>query len=118
MPLRLDVDFRAVSPDAIGECLAEKYKVVKATPNSSIWVFGGPSLTIAFKPAMNGCAPVDMTDWPGPDHMGDPKGEPELMGAWSMGYFGPYAYPNGLSRAVNHAWHWSGAAAALSSGLM
>lgn len=104
----------SVSLDAIRACLVPQYKVVKESPNSNNWAFGGPSLTVEFKPEVNGYVLVDITDRPWPDHMGDPKTEPELMGAWSMGYFGPYAYPNGLNRATSQAWHWSGAAEAVS----
>ena len=103
-----------VSLDAIRKCLAAQYTVVRESPNANNWVFGGPSLTVEFKPEVNGYVLVDITDRPWPDHMGDPRTEPELMGAWSMGYFGPYAYPNGLSRAISQAWHWSAAAAAVS----
>lgn len=48
-----------------------------------------------------------------PDGMGDPKAEPELFAAWSMGFFGPFAYPQGLGRAVEQARHWPAARAAV-----
>lgn len=102
-----------VSLDSVRERLAPHYNVVKENAGPGNWL-SGPSLTVEFNPVINGYIVVDLIDRPWPDHMGDPKEEPELMGAWSMGYFGPYAYPNGLNRAVNQAWHWAGAAAAVS----
>ncbi|MDJ0847938.1 MAG: hypothetical protein QNK04_06055 [Myxococcota bacterium] len=39
--------------------------------------------------------------------MGDPQREPLLMGAWSMGHFGPFAYPGGLERAAQQCWGWA-----------
>ncbi len=104
----------SVSPDAIRACLAGQYRIVKENQGAESWEFGGPSLTVEYMPEVNGYVLVDIADRPWPDHMGDPKTEPNLMGAWSMGYFGPYAYPNGLGRAVSQSWHWSGAAAAVS----
>jgi hypothetical protein len=41
--------------------------------------------------------------------MGDPKTETTLFGAWSMGHFGPFAYPHGLQRATQQAWSWQDA---------
>jgi hypothetical protein len=38
--------------------------------------------------------------------MGDPKLDPMTFGAWSMGHFGPLAYPGGLGGARQHAWSW------------
>jgi hypothetical protein len=38
--------------------------------------------------------------------MGDPKADPFTFAAWTMGHFGPLAYPQGLRRAVEQAWSW------------
>jgi hypothetical protein len=38
--------------------------------------------------------------------MGDPKSDPITLAAWSMGHFGPFAYPASLARAGQHAWAW------------
>jgi hypothetical protein len=38
--------------------------------------------------------------------MGDPKSDPWTFGAWTMGYFGPFAFPGSLARARQHAWSW------------
>lgn len=66
----------------------------------------GPSLVIAFRPEVNGYATVDLQSQRWPDHMGDPKGEPMLFGAWTMGHFGPFTFPGNLERAVQQAWGW------------
>jgi hypothetical protein len=70
------------------------------------WFFGGPRLTIPFRREVNGYVMVDSVDRPWPDHMGDPKKAPLIFGAWSMGHFGPFAYPGGLARAGQHSWNW------------
>ncbi len=38
--------------------------------------------------------------------MGDPKSDLTTFAAWSMGHFGPYAFPGSLARAQQHAWAW------------
>ena len=70
------------------------------------WEFFGPSITIAFRPEVNGFIAVDVIDRPWPDSMGDPEEDATLFGAWAMGYFGPGAFPQGLERAEEQAWAW------------
>ena len=70
------------------------------------WVFGGPSAVIAYRPEANGILVIDTVDHPWPDSMGDPKTDSMVFGAWVMGQFGPFAYPNGLQRATQQAWAW------------
>ena len=50
-----------------------------------------------------------------PDSMGDPKEDVDLFGAWSMGAFGPLAFPGNLKRAAEQAVAFEGAAAAVSA---
>jgi hypothetical protein len=38
--------------------------------------------------------------------MGDPQSDSMTFAAWSMGHFGPFAYPGSLARARQHAWSW------------
>ena len=71
------------------------------------WPFGGPSLTLTFRPEVNGFAAVDVIDRPWPDHMGDAQKEALLLGAWAMGHFGPFAYPGNLLRAGQQSWAWA-----------
>ena len=72
---------------------------------SNAWL-GGDSLVIAYRPEVNGYLSIDLLNKPWPDHMGDPKREPDLFTAWSMGSFGPLAYPAGLERSRQHSWAW------------
>lgn len=89
------------------------FQIVKEVWETSDWEFGGPSLIVEYKPSVNGYISVDVVEHRWPDNMGDPKQDPKLFGAWSMGHFGPYAYPNGLKRAVEQSWSWKGAAQAV-----
>ena len=49
---------------------------------------------------------VSVLDRQWPDGMGDPTVDPELFGAWTMGFFGPSTFPGGLRRAVEQAYAW------------
>ncbi|WP_158265349.1 DUF4261 domain-containing protein [Blastopirellula marina] len=75
---------------------------------SEQWALGGASLQVVFDEALNGMVTIDTVEHPWPDHMGDPKDEAILFGAWAMGNFGPYAYPGGLFRASQQSWNWEG----------
>lgn len=86
------------------------FSLVDERPAADNWEFGGPSVTVAYQPEVNGYATVDVVDRPWPDRMGDPKNEVTLFGAWSMGWFGPHTFPGGLDRAVQQAWSWPEAA--------
>lgn len=90
---------RPVPLDALADALRE-FEVVNRSDEVTDWAFGGSSLSLAFRPEVNGYVSVDTVDRPWPDHMGDPKTDPMLFGAWSMGHFGPFTFPNGLSRAA------------------
>jgi hypothetical protein len=96
---------RTPSLDEIESALAD-FEVVKRNTTGSDWALSGPAVTIPLDPENNGYATVDIVDRPWPDHMGDPKTEPMLIGAWSMGHFGPFAYPGGLARAAQQSWTW------------
>jgi len=70
------------------------------------WAFGGPSLTLTFRPEVNGAAVVDVVDQPWPDAMGHPQESPDIFGAWTFGQFGPFTYPGNLMRAAEQSWGW------------
>jgi hypothetical protein len=76
------------------------FDVVKEVPAAQHEVFSGPGLTVAFLPEVNGYVAVDVVNQPWPDLMGDPKSDPLTFGAWTMGHFGPLAFPRGLARAA------------------
>lgn len=73
------------------------------------WALGGDSLVMPYGDGDAGSLLVDVVHRPWPDAMGDPQSESELFCAWSMGHFGPFAYPGDLARAAQQAWHWPGA---------
>lgn len=75
-------------------------------PAREEWAFGGPTVIIRFLPQVNGYAIVDLVNGTWPDGMGDPKSDPSTFSAWLMGFFGPFAFPGGLTRARQHAWSW------------
>lgn len=68
----------------------------------------GPSLVLRYRPEVNGFIAVDVVDRPWPDDMGHPQKAPELFAAWSMGHFGPFAFPGSLERACQQSWQLSG----------
>ncbi|HEY3898454.1 MAG TPA: DUF4261 domain-containing protein [Chthoniobacter sp.] len=82
------------------------YKVLKEVEGTDEPWLGGPSLVLEYRREVNGFVAVDLVPARWPDHMGDSKQEPMLFGAWSMGHFGPYAYPFGLQRATEQKWRW------------
>ena len=82
------------------------FDILKRIPASENTYFHGESALIAFRPEANGFAAIDVVAEPWPDSMGDPDAEPMLFGAWSMGSFGPFAFPGSLTRAGEQSWGW------------
>jgi len=82
------------------------FDIVKETPAQENWAFGSTTLTLPFLPEVNGYAALDVVNQPWPDTMGDPKCDSITFAAWSMGHFGPLAYPGSMTRARQHAWSW------------
>jgi len=85
------------------------FEIAREGPTSGNWQFGGDALLIPFRPEVNGYLLVDVVDQPWPDSMGgkDTESDAMTLGAWSMGFFGPFAYPGGLERARQHSWAWA-----------
>ena len=67
------------------------------------------TLVYAFRPEVGGHLLVTPTLAPWPDDMGDPDESPERFVAWSLGQFGPLAFPGGLERAASQSWGWDDA---------
>jgi hypothetical protein len=82
------------------------WNVVGSTAANADWQLSAASLVVAYRPDVNGKITIDCVNHPWPDAMGDPKQDPTTFGAWSMGYFGPFTYPQGLARAGQHSWSW------------
>lgn len=83
-----------------------QFKPSDTRPASDNREFRGPSVTLPFRPEVNGYVSVDIVERPWPDAFGDPKEEWRLFGAWALGNFGPFAYPGGLKRASEQCWAW------------
>lgn len=97
----------------LAQALAAEFTIARQNPQTGPWQFGGPSLLVAYRPELNGYALLDLVHERWPDHMGDPKNDTTLFGAWTMGFFGLHTYPGGLARAVQQSWSWSEAGAAV-----
>jgi hypothetical protein len=82
------------------------FEIAKEVEASDQWAMRGASVVVPYLPKKNGYVVVDVVNRAWPDSMGDPKSDPILFGAWSMGQFGPGAFPRGLPRARQHAWSW------------
>jgi hypothetical protein len=95
----------AVGIDEIKGLLTD-FDIFKEVEAAEEWAYAGPSVVAKYRPEANGLVAVDVVDRAWPDKMGDPEKEATLFGAWSMGHFGPYAYPHGLERATEQAWQW------------
>jgi hypothetical protein len=78
----------------------------RQTKNPS-WPFSGPSITVAFRPEINGFMVVDIVNHSWPDSMGEARVDPVLFGAWSLGNFGPFTHPGALARATQQSLLWN-----------
>ncbi|MFN8612004.1 MAG: DUF4261 domain-containing protein [Vulcanimicrobiota bacterium] len=70
------------------------------------WEVSSRGLLFPYRPEVNGWLDLDVVDLPWPDSMGGPQEQPALFAAWSMGHFGPFAWPGALQRAQEQAWDW------------
>jgi len=100
---------RPTSLDEVQTALSgfDVYGRTEATAEES---FGGPSLLLDYRKAVNGLVAVDVVNRPWPDDMGDIEDNPTEFGAWAMGQYGPFTYPGGLERATEQSWTWDDAA--------
>ncbi|KAA5541387.1 DUF4261 domain-containing protein [Roseiconus nitratireducens] len=64
------------------------------------------TLIINYRPEVRGHMLVTPSTEPWPDDMGDPESAPEIFVAWSLGQFGPLAFPGCLQRASEQSWAW------------
>lgn len=96
---------RPISIEEVTLALSE-FEVLGTREESEEWAMGGPSALVMFDEETGGTVTVDTVDHEWPDDMGDPQKEFMVFGAWSMGHFGPFAYPGGLERAAQQCWAW------------
>lgn len=68
------------------------------------------TLVLAYRPEVGGHLLVTVAESPWPDEMGDPDESPDRFVAWSLGQFGPLAFPGCLQRASEQSWGWENAA--------
>ena len=99
----------AITLDQVASALTGVPILKRVAATECPWAIAGPSLVVGHRPEVNGLVSVDIVNHTWPDHMGDPKNEPEIFAAWAMGHFGPFAYPEGLTRAIQQSWSWGAA---------
>lgn len=73
------------------------------------------TLVFEYRPEVGGHLLVTPCTAVWPDDMGDPEETPERFVAWSLGQFGPLAFPGCLQRATEQSWGWEEAAEAVQS---
>ena len=64
------------------------------------------TLVMSYRPEVRGHLLVTPSTGLWPDDMGDPDESPERFVAWSLGQFGPLAFPGCLERAAEQSWGW------------
>src|SRR5688572_30459129 len=96
---------KATSLDAVTPLLSE-FRIAARADEVADPHLRGPALMLDFRPEVNGVVQVDLRDQKWPDHMGDPGTEPMLFAAWSMGHYGPFAFPGSLQRAREQLRAW------------
>jgi hypothetical protein len=64
------------------------------------------TLVLNYRPEVGGHLLVTPSAVLWPDEMGDPVETPERFVAWSLGQFGPLAFPGCLQRASEQSWGW------------
>lgn len=64
------------------------------------------TLVMDFRPEVAGHLLVTPSTEKWPDQMGDPESSPDVFVAWSLGQFGPLAFPGCLQRAGEQSWGW------------
>ncbi len=88
--------------DAIDRALGWLSPRERLSPRGEGWLGGAPELAHRFRKDANGTLVVDAVARPYPDAMGDPERDMDTFACWSVGGFGPLAFPGALARAVQH----------------
>ncbi|NND99533.1 MAG: DUF4261 domain-containing protein [Pirellulaceae bacterium] len=94
----------AMTIDELQECLKDFDLVGK---HESIDDDDAPeTLVLKYRDEVQGHLLVTPSAGLWPDDMGDPDESPERFVAWSLGQFGPLAFPGCLERASEQSWGW------------
>lgn len=64
------------------------------------------TMVVDYRPETGGHLLVTPSTEKWPDQMGDPESEPDVFVAWSLGQYGPLAFPGCLQRASEQSWGW------------
>lgn len=102
----LAVLFKEAPPLEAVEAALAGFDINGTHAATSHWALGGPSVSLKYRPEVNGLVFADVVDQRWPDHMGDPQKDPNLFSAWTMGHFGPIADADSLLRATQQCWGW------------
>lgn len=93
-----------ITSDQLSECLKEFALVGR---HESIDDDDAPeTLVMSYRPEVSGHLLITPSTGLWPDDMGDPDESPERFVAWSLGQFGPLAFPGCLKRASEQSWGW------------
>lgn len=96
-----------VSLDRLKECFSSFNMV--GVQESVVDDASPETLIFEFRPETGGHLLVTPSTQPWPDHMGDPESMPDVFVAWSLGQYGPLAFPGCLQRAAEQCWGWESA---------
>jgi len=91
--------------DDVAAKLSEFGEITKVDAQAD-WASGAAALRVPLRSEDNSYVLVDYVQEKWPDAMGDPNNDPVVFGAWSIGAFGPFAYPGSLERAQEQCWTW------------
>jgi hypothetical protein len=103
---------RPVSLDELEPLLTE-FSGVRRVEGSGTPEIAGAGFALDFRREVNGQVVVDLQEERWPDDMGHPQEKPMLFSSWVMGHYGPFTFPGNLERAVQQAWTWKEAGAAV-----
>ena len=94
---RQPVSIEAVAKSLSGFMLTGRHETFDDVDSDEILVYD-------FLPESGGHLLVTPSSTPWPDDLGDPDESPERFVAWSLGQFGPLAFPGCLKRASEQPW--------------
>src|SRR5262249_10569626 len=86
------------------DCLGNYEITAKNEKPNEHWAIIGASCILPYRTDINGLATVDIVDHRWPDDLGNPETTPEIFFPWSLGAFGPAAFPGCLERAAAYSW--------------